>query len=621
MTKSNIKGGFFGKALAAACSVALVASLTPAAAMSAFAAQTADDVKYLTLKVQQLGSDGDVVRQATATIDYDQAKAYMSSASSASAIFKLNDNYGVATVTSAAATTVADLFEAVPAKKGDLLLDYSASYIAKQNPTVTVASGYDADASLKDLNVNPAFVQEVSFKWNELEIAKNFFPKTTADEIAWNTYEGTTGAFVVNNGETAMRMINQSVGSDPKGTTAAAVAETNMTEAANNIDNGFTFITGITENNAVNHNDAATRKMVQGVTNITVTFDYPGLQNTERIAGTNWDDTMVDTLDAAWGENYTGSTFVVATAGGYEDALAASGFAGKLNAPLLMTDRNTLTANTEKWIKDHKAAGPITIYLIGGNVAVSDEVQASLEAIKGVADTSDGAVIRLAGANSWDTALELYKFVKENKGGWDVAPVVATSLGFQDALSVSPYTFAKAAPVILTNNNAVLSDEVAAELQQDIKDNVISEATFVGGTVVVSTVVNNQLLNIPIQRYAGTTAYDTSNAIAKALYTKGDFAAASTSFNGNTEVSMATGELYLDALASCNYTGKKSEVLLLVNDTAENGTVTITDFLTNNGPNAPRPGTIDKAVIFGGTAVVSDGVQILADAALTEPLY
>ena len=515
--------------------------------------------------------------------------------------------------------------------------------------TVTIESGYTADAAtLEKTGVIADFVQSVDMSWNDLKNSTNWYPETTATKIV-TTNPGTTAAYLVTSGHTVLQNITGQTNTTgaTAGTTAVANTQPDEVKQAIENDNGFTFITGITANNAYNHRFEATQKMVQGVSNITVTVPYQGLKYTERVAGTNWDDTMIDTLAAAQGDDkdlnaklnalgiadpavspaLTDGVFVVATAGGYEDALAASGFAGLLNAPLLMTDRNTLTASTKKYIEDaDKAAdGTKTIYLIGGNVAVSDEVQAELEAIDGVANTADGAVIRIAGENSWDTALEIYKTGSKIGAGWQTGSavsagqkeiIVATSIDFQDALSISPYAYANKLPVILTTNNAVLSDSVAEAMQADIntKTNPIKQATIVGGTVVVSPVVNNQLLNIPINRLAGTTGYDTSNDIAVFLTEK-------VGFNGKL-ASVATGELYLDALSSCNFTGTQKTVLLLANDAAENGTAGITGFLTQYGPNGTKAkNNIDFAVIFGGTAVVSDATQVLANNALIEPTY
>ena len=673
MIKTKEKGGFFGKALAAACSVALVASLTPAAAVSAFAAQTQKAPEQLTLAIEQLGSQGNVVKSATMKMDKDQAAKYLKSSAATSVIYN-DGNWGVATVTSNSASTVTNLFKTVETKEGGTLLSKvvkdSEADARLSKATVTIESGYTADeATLKDTGVISKFVQSVSFGWKELENSVNYYPKTNRNGVVTTNGEAKAGALIVQSGHT---VFNNIVG-QPNTTngTAADIALLNVQddqkETAEKNNNGFTFITGITANNANNHDFTATAKMVQGVSKITVTIPYPGLDNVARIAGTDWDNTMIDTLDSmvttlpqnaankkltdkhidlpdanhAWEPG----VFVVATAGGYEDALAASGFAGLINAPLLMTDRNTLTASTKKYIDEAAKAdnGTKTIYLIGGNVAVSDEVQAELEAIEGVANTPQGAVIRIAGENSWDTSLELYKKGIELGELWggdadgdgisdSKEVIVATSIDFQDALSISPYAFSQKLPVILTTNNAVLSDSVAEAMQDAIKNAAetdpdkkddkageITKATFVGGTVVVSPVVNNQLLNIPIERLAGTTAYDTSNDIAVFL-TEGRNGNGGM-FDDSKIASMATGKLYLDALSSCNFTGTQKTVLLLVDENVENGDAAINGFLTQYGPNGTKGGVLEKGVIFGGTTVVSEATEILANDTLTAPTY
>ena len=639
MIKTKEKGGMFGKTLAAACSLALVASLTPAAALTAFAAPATQDAPTrIKVTVEQLDDQGKATKTIVKNLDAAGVTAALTpvTVDNASAIYYNNGTWGVATAKSGKAATITDFVKAAVGTDWTWPVD---DVVKKQNPKVEIKSGYKDPAAYGAYpeGVISQFVQSVSTDWSTLVDSTNFYEGVTNTGFNGDfTASGTkTGAYIVADGQSVFNAIGTKQNGDSL--TAQDVAGTNGS-VATPFATGYAFITGLTQNNAVNHAEKYAAQMVQGVNEIKVTFDYSGLDNIDRIAGTNWDNTMADIVDetvalgtgADTATKYQDvfdatDTFVIATANGYEDALAASGFAGLMGCPLLMTDRNELTQETINVINEYRTTptAPLTIYLIGGNMVVSDNVMTQLEELAGVSNTSTGSVERIAGANSWDTALALYErgielgkaWGKGNANGTTEANeiIVATSIDYQDALSISPYAYANKLPVILTTNDAVLSEDVAEAIQDNIKTTVaankIAQATFVGGTVVVSPVVSEQLLNIPIKRLAGTTAYDTSAAVAK--YLKDDV----TAFGAATTAGIATGLDYLDALSSCNYTGTQKVVLLLADESNE---TTITGFLTDNGPQGDPAGTYTSAVIFGGTAVVSQQVAIDANNALID---
>lgn len=621
MIKTKEKGGFFGKALAAACSVALVASLTPAAALTAFAApQTQPVPDRITVKVVQKDADGNLVTKATE----DYSTVVTAVAGPQNALYYAEGKWGVASTLNTEAETIENVIKNAI---GASWTWTGANDPVKANPEVTITSGFDAsnEATLPD-GVLPEFAQTVTTNWNTLAASTNFYGDVTNkgfDGFAIPAAGTATTACIAQPEKSVFNWI---------GTTQADASQTASTVATNNAsespaNNGYAFVAGMTNNEARTEPEKAASMMVQGVKEITVTYDYSGLDKVDRIAGANWDNTMADVVDeaatAAGGYATaftTADTFVIATANGYEDALAASGFAGLIGAPLLMTDRNQLTQETVDVINENRTsdATALKIYLIGGNMAVSDEVAAALGDLALI--SQGGFVERIAGENSWDTALAIYEKGKTFTNKWSDGfasgaaakeIIVATSIDFQDALSVSPYAYANKLPVILTNDKAVLSEDVAEVLQKDITAAapLIKQATFVGGSVVVSDTVSDQLGNIFIKRLAGTTAYDTSNAVAQFLTTNG-----TTTFGAATTACIATGLDYLDALSSCNYTGTAKTVLLLADNTNE---TTVNGFLAKNSKTANPAGLLEKALIFGGTVVVSDQVALDANAVLS----
>ena len=92
-----------------------------------------------------------------------------------------------------------------------------------------------------------------------------------------------------------------------------------------------------------------------------------------RLAGDTRYDTMSRIVDeGGW---RTGGTVVVASGSNYPDALAASGLAGVLDAPVVLTDGDVLSAQAADRVR---ALAPSRIVVAGGPAAVSDRALASL---------------------------------------------------------------------------------------------------------------------------------------------------------------------------------------------------------------------------------------------------
>ncbi|TNU90285.1 cell wall-binding repeat-containing protein [Eggerthella lenta] len=267
----------------------------------------------------------------------------------------------------------------------------------------------------------------------------------------------------------------------------------------------------------------------------------------------------------------------MATMGGYWDALSASALAGLEGCPILLTDGSSLSSQTASEVK---RLGASKVYIVGGTAAVSSEVASSLKDVPGVK-----SVKRLAGDVAVNTALKIYE---EGKGRWGKTAVVATSETFQDALSVSPYAYAKKAPVFLANASTHTLDP---QVLSAIKKGGFSRVIIVGGTAALSPQLEDrQLKGITCKRLAGPTAYETSGAIATWCLTQGMSAAT---------VGVATGASYYDALAGAALCGKSNAPLVLV---ADGWTSNVSGFLKRN------KNSIEHVYVFGGSAAVSTSI-------------
>lgn len=290
-----------------------------------------------------------------------------------------------------------------------------------------------------------------------------------------------------------------------------------------------------------------------------------------RLAG----DTALDTMASITKQGFDSSdTVIIATMGGYWDALAASSLAGVYNCPILLTDGSSLSSQTASEIKRLKAS---KVYITGGTAAVSAKVEASLKKISGVK-----TVKRLAGDIAINTALKIYE---EGKGSWGTTAVVATSETFQDALSVSPYGFAKRSPIFLANAS---THKLDPQVLSAIKAGGFDRIVIVGGTAALSDQLESQQLKgFRCVRLAGPTAYETSGAIAAWCIDEGMTA---------SNVGVATGSSYYDALAGAAFCGKNNSALVLVSD----------DYRSNiDGFIKANKATVKHAFVFGGPAAVS----------------
>lgn len=296
------------------------------------------------------------------------------------------------------------------------------------------------------------------------------------------------------------------------------------------------------------------------------------IQSLKRVWGITAYDTMRTINSIAFPDS---SQYAVLTTGeSYWDALSASGLAGKLQAPVLLTQGASLSEQTRLELV---RLGVQKVYICGGVNAISKSVEDELAAL-GI------AVERVAGAWASDTANEVAQHLEQTDEAF-----LATSWGYEDALSVAPYNYATKKPLFLTDYTTGLLDENTLAA---MKAQGITRIHIVGGTSVVPQAVEDQLREqgIQIDRIAGETAYDTSIALADFLLTKGMHA---------NNVGVATGWGFADALSGAALCGKNNSILLLADASNVRAVKDVIE---------PHKSDITNAYIFGGEKVVASTV-------------
>ena len=270
-----------------------------------------------------------------------------------------------------------------------------------------------------------------------------------------------------------------------------------------------------------------------------------------------------------------GGTVILAYAANYPDALAAAALAGDKDSPILLTDGGNLTEQTKNQIE---RLSPTEVIVVGGPAAINDSVLRSAQSAAPKAN-----VRRIWGQTRYETSLNI---MGELSNSSDTV-VIATGANFADALSISPYSYAAASPIVLCDPASGLSNEALAA----ISNGGYSKAVIVGGINAVPEAVLPQLEECGISnttRLSGETRYETSHKIAEFELSQG------LGF-GVDGIALATGGNFPDALAAGPVAGRRLSPLLLV----DQGAVSASQWLSS------RSDSISGALIVGGENAIS----------------
>jgi putative cell wall-binding protein len=203
-----------------------------------------------------------------------------------------------------------------------------------------------------------------------------------------------------------------------------------------------------------------------------------------------------------------GSPVVVLASGtDFPDALSASGLAGALQAPLLITDSATLSPETLACLHQLRAT---TIYVVGGSNAVGPAVLSAL--------TANGFTIakQYAGVNRYDTSAQIADDMAARGligtlGGLRTAFVV-DGLNFPDGLAAGAPAWKFHYPVIVTDPSTLQPQTRSALVTAGI-----GQVMIVGGQGAVSPTVEQAINGLRIttfKRFAGANRFDTAVQLA-----------------------------------------------------------------------------------------------------------
>lgn len=283
----------------------------------------------------------------------------------------------------------------------------------------------------------------------------------------------------------------------------------------------------------------------------------------ERIYGKDRFETAFGVADAMRCAN-GGSKFknvIIASGMDFADALSAAYLAKVKNAPIILTADFALD-RVAKYVKANSDANA-TVYIIGGNAAVSSNTEKALGGLK---------TIRIAGPNRYLTNLLVL-----NEAGVSSEELLAVSgLDYADALSAS----AVGKPILLVPTNSLLANQ-----QSYLKTLTSKSAVIIGGTGAVSSSVQTQLgaAIANVIRVGGADRYETSAKVAEKY------------FPNAQSVMLSYGINYPDGLCGGPLAMKHSMPLLLC---------TGSSFIA--AKNYAVKAMPTKAVVLGGQTLVTD---------------
>ena len=316
-----------------------------------------------------------------------------------------------------------------------------------------------------------------------------------------------------------------------------------------------------------------------------------GKKEVVRLGGDTRYDTMEMIVQAAYGQDHSYGTILVATGSGYADALAASALSGNYGAPIVTTSSSELSEPAARQI-ERLANGSAKVYVMGGAGAVDNSVVSQIRSVSGVSRVS-----RIYGDTRVETGMQIYE---AGKGNWSSTCVVTNAYDFADALSMGSYCAVNRAPIF----GAV--DGVLDDAQLDaIRNGGFDKVVVVGGSKAVNydQLRSDLGSSMSYVLLAGDTRIQTSEEVA--LWSCGlDSSKAfmpdqPLSFDG---ICIANAWNFPDALAGVDLaSGEPAPVLL-----AENSDSCKQAIANVIGANSAK---ISHAWILGGYSAVSAQVE------------
>ncbi len=273
-------------------------------------------------------------------------------------------------------------------------------------------------------------------------------------------------------------------------------------------------------------------------------------------------------------------TAVLARADDFPDALAASGLAAEVDAPVLLTPTGALDTQIARELD---RLGVEKAYLMGGTAALSAQVE------QDVADL-DIATQRIGGPERFATAALIADEIVRLGGPVSEAVISLgggrTATGdWPDALAASNLAGAARAPILLVG-----PDEVPAPTRDALDRHLGAGAGLfiTGGVEAVGPAPEQELeaAGYAVERLAGGERYATAAAVVAEAQERGA---------GTDPLYLASGDLFADALVAGPAAHRLGGVMLLVQPDDLGQSAATEEYLRANR------GELSEVVVVGGS--------------------
>ena len=290
--------------------------------------------------------------------------------------------------------------------------------------------------------------------------------------------------------------------------------------------------------------------VVAFISSVVIAFPTPAsaaaaAPTADRIYGIDRFETAAKIAEAGW----TGTSDYAVLASGADshlvDALVAGPLAAKVNAPILLTQGDSLNTYAEQELSRLNVKTVYVTMTSGSGVNLNNIVQ-EVKAIPSVSD-----VELLGGSDSSETSVKIAQ--KLEALGTKVSKVVVVGASGVDALSVSSIAGAEGMPILYTDLNSIpacVSDFLKSTAS------TLKGTYIIGGNGVVSDAVAAKL-PAPVNRIGGANRYETNIDVLENFVGSNNFQASYLA-NGNTMV---------DALAVAPLAARNSAPILLTSYT------------------------------------------------------
>ncbi|MBU3143481.1 cell wall-binding repeat-containing protein [Clostridium sp. CF012] len=289
--------------------------------------------------------------------------------------------------------------------------------------------------------------------------------------------------------------------------------------------------------------------------------------NLVRLGGANRYQTATAISQSGW--KTTSSYAVLATGNDYPDALSAAPLAKKYNAPILLTEKNSIPQIV---ITELKRLSVTRIFITGGTGVVSQAVESQLK-------TMGITTERLGGTDRFETSIKIAE--KLGVGSGEI--MVTNGMQYSDALSASSIAAKKGIPIILANKDAL-----PASTNTFISKKSFTKTYILGDTDLISDNVANKFPRI--ERIVGSDKYERNINIIKRFESDISF----------SNICVATGKDFPDALSGSAIAAMYSTAIVLVDDSA------LKDITTKYI--SGKLAQVNNVYIFGLQGAVSDAV-------------